>query len=178
MIERLSQYLQRRLFWATVASSAFILEVIALYFQYGMSLEPCVMCIYQRTAVFAILCAATIACFAPHSPLVRYPALLVYGVGSLWGWLIAQEHVAMQHNTDPFAFACSFEPNFPNFLPLHQWLPEFFAATGSCGNIDWQFLSLSMPNWMMIIFAGYSISFILFLYLEVHRLYNAFGKSS
>ena len=34
--------------WLLIALSAGILELTALYFQYGMGLEPCVMCVYQR----------------------------------------------------------------------------------------------------------------------------------
>jgi disulfide bond formation protein DsbB len=37
-------------------------------------------------------------------------------------------------------------------MPLHHWIPQFFEATGDCGNIDWQFAGLSMPAWMEVIF--------------------------
>jgi disulfide bond formation protein DsbB len=46
-------------------------------------------------------------------------------------------------------------------MPLHEWIPAFFAATGDCGNIDWQFVGLSMPGWMEIVFGLYAISFLL-----------------
>jgi disulfide bond formation protein DsbB len=45
-------------------------------------------------------------------------------------------------------------------MPLHEWIPSFFAATGDCGNIDWQFASLSMPAWMEVIFAAFSVVFL------------------
>ena len=47
-------------------------------------------------------------------------------------------------------------PNFPSWAPLHEWLPRIFAATGDCGDIDWQFLDMSMPQWMIVIFAIYT----------------------
>jgi disulfide bond formation protein DsbB len=41
-------------------------------------------------------------------------------------------------------------------MPLHEWCPGFFGAPGMCGDIDWQFAGLSMPQWLRIIFAGYA----------------------
>ena len=76
----------------------------------------------------------------------------------MWGYFIAREHIEMQTTTDPFAFSCEFEPNFPSFMPLHEWIPSFFQATGDCGNIDWQFAGLSMPAWMEILFALFTIT--------------------
>ncbi|TMP27361.1 disulfide bond formation protein DsbB [Pseudoalteromonas rubra] len=162
MLNKLADFSRTRLAWGALFFSAFVLEVIALYFQYAMGLEPCIMCIYQRTAVLGIVAAGLIGLTSPTSLPVRLLAMSCWGVSAIWGWLLAKEHIAMQTTTDPFAFTCDFVPNFPSFMPLHEWLPAFFAATGDCGNIDWFFAGLSMPGWMEVIFALYSISFIAF----------------
>ncbi|MFC3032379.1 disulfide bond formation protein DsbB [Pseudoalteromonas fenneropenaei] len=147
--------------WLLLALSAFLLECIALYFQYQMGLEPCIMCIYQRTAVLGVLFAGLFGAINPSALWSRLLGFATWGVASIWGFLLAREHIAMQTTTDPFAFTCDIYPNFPSFMPLHEWLPHFFAATGDCGNIDWMFAGLSMPGWMEVIFALYSIAFIL-----------------
>lgn len=139
--------------WVLLAVIATVFEATALYFQYAMDLAPCIMCIYQRTAVLGVLFAALLGCINPQNMYLRLVALASWLVASIWGFLLAKEHIMMQTTTDPFAFVCEFEPNFPSFMPLHEWLPSFFAATGDCGNIDWQFMGLSMPGWMQVIFA-------------------------
>lgn len=154
---------QQRIAWLSLAASAFIFEVIALFFQYQMDLAPCIMCIYQRTAMLGLLAAGLVGAINPTKLIYRAVGFISWGLASIWGLLIAREHIAMQTTTDPFAFSCEFEPNFPSFMPLHEWLPSFFAATGDCGNIDWQFLGLSMPAWMEIIFALFALSFIVVL---------------
>lgn len=150
--------------WLLLAFSAFTLEIIALYFQYGLDLEPCVMCIYQRTAVFAILVSSLAAAYAPTSLLVRLVGFSGWGIASIWGLIIAQQHVAMQ---DPENFmlllSCDAFPNFPTWLALHEWIPAFFEARGMCGDIDWSFMDRSMPQWMTVIFSFYSLTFLLFL---------------
>ena len=37
--------------WLLLLISALALEGTALYFQYGMDLQPCIMCIYERVAL-------------------------------------------------------------------------------------------------------------------------------
>ncbi len=154
----LAELSQKRTAWLSLAAIAFIFEVIALFFQYQMDLAPCIMCIYQRTAMLGLLAAGLVGAINPENSIVRAVSFFSWGLASIWGFLIAREHIAMQTTTDPFAFSCEFEPNFP--LPLHEWIPHFFAATGDCGNIDWQFLGMSMPAWMEVIFALFALSFI------------------
>ncbi|GKW51948.1 disulfide bond formation protein B [Pseudoalteromonas sp. NCCP-2140] len=156
----LAELATKRTPWLLLAVISLAFEITALFFQYNMGLEPCIMCIYQRTAVLGLLAAGVMGAINPQNMVVRLVAFATWGVSAIWGYFIAKEHIAMQNNTDPFAFSCAFEPNFPSFMPLHEWIPSFFAATGDCGNIDWQFASMSMPAWMEVIFAAFSVVFV------------------
>ncbi|WP_419555118.1 disulfide bond formation protein DsbB [Pseudoalteromonas luteoviolacea] len=166
-MERLASFSRSTNAWALLFISALIFEVVALYFQYAMGLEPCVMCIYQRTAMLGVLIAALIGLCGKGIYIVRLIATAGWGIASIWGWLLAREHLSMQTTTDPFAFTCAFEPDFP--VPLHEWIPSFFAVTGSCSSIDWSFAGLSMPGWMAVVFAVYSISFLIFAPLIIFK---------
>jgi len=147
----------KRSAWFILMLSAFTLEVTALFFQYQMGLDPCIMCIYQRTAVLGVFIAGLIGLSNPHNIFVRISAYIIWSISAIWGYFIAVEHIDMQTTTDIFAYSCSILPNFPSFMPLHEWIPSFFAAPGDCGEISWQFLDLSMPVWMQIIFGIYSL---------------------
>lgn len=141
--------------WSLLFLSALGLELSALYFQYMMNLQPCIMCIYQRTAIFGVLFAALIPLLM-NNILTRLFGYILWGVSAIWGLLIAIEHVDLQTAEDSFFAVCEIVPNFPKWAPLHEWIPSIFAATGDCGEIDWSFLGLSMPMWMIAIFAVYS----------------------
>lgn len=166
MIRVLAQLPERKTAWGLLFLSALALELTALYFQYGMGLEPCIMCIYQRAAVLGVLFSALLV-FVINNTLSRAVGFIGWGVSAIWGLIIAIEHVDIQTAANPFFVTCEIVPNFP--VPLHEWIPSFFAATGDCGDIDWQFLSMSMPQWMIVIFAAYSLAFIAVL---VSRLLN------
>lgn len=166
MLETLSKWTEQRTPWAILFGSAFVLELIALYFQYVMGMAPCIMCIYQRTAVVGVLLAGLLVTIS-NNTITRFIGFTGWGVSATWGTLIAVEHVEIQTAANPFFASCEVIPNFPSFMPLHEWLPAFFAATGDCGDIDWQFLTLSMPQWMIVILGFYSVLFSIVLLVRL-----------
>jgi len=149
--------------WLLLAISALGLELSALFFQYVLDLAPCIMCVYQRLAILAIFAAGFIGSLGYQNLLARTSAYILWGIGSIWGLIIAVEHVEMQENSGSLFFSCEFIPNFPTWAPLHEWIPFLFEATGDCGEISWQFFGFSMPQWMIVVYALYAITFILVL---------------
>jgi disulfide bond formation protein DsbB len=156
ILHKISKLSESRSVWLLLFASTFGLEIAALYFQYFMELRPCIMCIYQRTAVFGIM-FSTLPVVLLNNLLTRALAYFGWGISAIWGFLIAVEHVDIQTASNPFFASCEIVPNFPSWLPLHEWLPNIFAATGDCGDINWSFLEMSMPQWMIVIFAVYSV---------------------
>ena len=156
--------------WLLLAISALGLELCALYFQYVMDLAPCIMCIYQRVAIGAIILAGLVGFWGAQFLIARVIAYALWSTGAIWGLLIALEHVEMQANSGSLFFSCEFVPNFPTWAPLHQWLPAIFEATGDCGEISWQFLGYSMPQWMVVVYALYTLAFALII---INRLMHA-----
>lgn len=149
--------------WLLLAISALGLELCALFFQYAMNLAPCIMCVYQRVAIFAIMLAGIVGFLGCKFILARIVAYGLWATGAIWGLLIALEHVEMQANSGSLFFSCDFIPNFPTWAPLHEWIPALFEATGDCGEISWQFLSYSMPQWMIVVYGTYVAAFALVL---------------
>ncbi|MEG3755634.1 disulfide bond formation protein DsbB [Psychromonas arctica] len=150
---------QQRWPWLLLAASALIMELTALFFQHVMHLEPCVMCIYERLTMLAIVAAGLLGAIAPNNIFIRLSAFAVWALGSVWGLLLAIEHTDYQMNPSPFA-TCDFYPNFPEWLPLHEMLPWLFNPTGYCSDIVWTFLGYSMPQWLIVSFAIYLCIFI------------------
>jgi disulfide bond formation protein DsbB len=60
-----------------MAITALLLELAALYFQHVMLLQSCVLCIYERHALFGILSSELVGAFATKSPL-RYTAIMLW----------------------------------------------------------------------------------------------------
>lgn len=149
--------------WLLLALSALGLELCALFFQYAMGLEPCIMCVYQRVAICAIILAGVIGFIGCHFLIARVIAYTLWATGAIWGLLIALEHVEIQENSGSLFFSCDIFPNFPTWAPLHEWIPFLFEATGDCGDIAWEFLGYSMPQWMIVVYGIYTLVFVIVL---------------
>lgn len=155
MLLSLKRFSYTRTSWFLLMIAALFLEGSALFFQHKMELLPCVMCIYERVATLGVFFAALIGMISPKNPLFRWTGLIVWAISAGWGFKLAREHVSYQF-PDPnvlFGPTCDLFVQFPSWMPLNEWMPWMFEATGDCSEIVWQFLTLSMPQWLEIIFA-------------------------
>ena len=158
--------------WWLLAASAASLEITALWFQYGMGLDPCVMCVYERLAVFGLFFAGLIGALGPRRAVLRWPGYLVWALSAGWGLLLALEHVGIQSD-ETGTLSCSFLPSFPSWLKLEEWLPALFLPTGYCDDVQWQWLGVTMAEWMVVVFAIYLVILLGVVVIEVQRLRSA-----
>lgn len=159
-----------------MAITALLLELSALYFQHVMLLQPCVICIYERCALFGILGATLVGTLAPKSPL-RHVAILLWIYSALQGVQLAWRHTMIQLHPSPFS-TCDLFVTFPSWLPLDKWIPALFHASGDCAAHQWSFLTLTMPQWLVGIFAFYLVVAVMMLMVQCvsTRRHDLFGR--
>jgi disulfide bond formation protein DsbB len=153
MLQYLNQCSRGRGAWLLMALTAFILELVALWFQHVMLLQPCVMCIYERCALFGIMGAGLVGAIAPKRRCAMSP-WLIWLYSAIRGLQLAWEHTMIQLHPSPFQ-TCDFAARFPTWLPLDKWLPQVSSrpatvqyVSGSscrwrCRNGWWDFRRLS-----------------------------------
>lgn len=148
----------RGLFFLMAAASLFLI-LFALYLQNFLGEHPCPLCITQRIFVMAIGVLALLA--AIHNPAQvgrRVWSVLVF-VAAIGGGIVAGRHVWIQHLPDDLVPACG--PDlayiFQNF-PLQKAIHLLFNGDGNCHEIGWTLLTLSIPEWTLIAFAGFAIA--------------------
>ena len=123
----------------------------ALYAEHVLMLMPCPLCVFQRMAVIALGIFFLIA--AIHNPAGRgrfaYLVLVALAAGAGIG--VAGRHVWLQNLPADQVPSCG--PGFDYIIdsfPLAEALQLIFTGSGECATIDWQFLGLSMPAWVVI----------------------------
>jgi len=148
----------RAVFAAILVGCAAMLAGAIFYFQEKLALDPCPMCILSRYSFIAIGVVALVGLI--HGPRGRAPKVYaslialfaVVGVG------ISMRHSYLQH-FPPATESCGSDLEFlMNTLPLTQALPKIFAGTGSCSQVDWKMLGLSIPEWALVWFAIFGIA--------------------
>ena len=171
MLALLKQFSEKRSAWFLLAFSSLALELTALYFQYGMGLQPCVLCVYERLAMIGLFIAGIIGILAPRSLIVRLIALALGLFSGIKGLLISLRHLDLQMNPAPWK-QCEFIPNFPETLPFHQWFPTIFSPTGTCNDSQWSLFGITMVQWLVFIFAVYVIVLAVILIAQVKKSRN------
>lgn len=122
----------------------------ALYFQYGLGLEPCPLCIFQRVAVIAVGVLFLIA--ALHNPGrtgARVYAVLL-AIAAIAGALISTRHVWIQAQPPGTVAACGASLDYlMDIMPVTEVITKVLTGSGECGKVDWTLLGLSMPWWVL-----------------------------
>ena len=123
----------------------------ALYAEHQLLLMPCPLCVFQRMAVIGLGVVFLFA--ALHEPRDWgrrvYAALLLAATSS--GVAVAGRHVWLQNLPADQIPTCG--PGFDYIIdsfPLLEALRVIFSGSGECADVDWQFLGLSMPAWVLI----------------------------
>ena len=135
------------------------LLVAAYYFEFFLGLEPCPLCMLSRATVLLLgLCFLVIAIHNPKA-LARKIYHIIISLVSLLGILISGRHIYLQSLPADEVPSCGPGLDYMlDTLPMAEVLKKVLHGSGECAEVSWQFLSLSMPAWMFII---YSIFFVI-----------------
>lgn len=170
MFSMLSTWSLQRWSWLSLAFISAALLVTALYFQYGMDLAPCIMCVYQRAAIAGICAASLVGAYGRNIAVVRWIAILGWIAAAGWGLKIAHDQVLIEQIVASGGFStCPIFAEFPSWLLLDKWLPSVFNPTGMCGEVVWTFLGYSMAFWMRVIFGLILLVALLVTASQLHR---------
>ena len=123
----------------------------AYYAQYVLHLDPCPLCIFQRVGIFATAVVFLVA--AAHGPRGRgravYAALLALSSAATIG--VAARQLYIQHLPPGAVPTCGASLDIMlQFLPLKDVLVKVLSGSGECAKVDWRFLGLAMPAWVLI----------------------------
>jgi len=131
------------------------LLVAAYYFQNTLGLEPCPLCMVSRVIVFALGLAFLAA--ALHNPTGTSKKIYhgVFSIISLIGMAVSARHMYLQSLPADEVPSCGPGLDYMlDTLPMSDVLKEVMHGSGECAEVSWRFMSLSMPTWMLIIYAG------------------------
>jgi disulfide bond formation protein DsbB len=146
----------------SINSLAFIVSIgllcASLYFQFGMKLVPCPMCIFERITMFVLMVSLGVLAFHhPQGKLHRiYNGWIL--LVALIGAGICIRHVWLQQLPPELVPACG--PDLSYMLEtdsLFNVIRRVVQGSGDCAEVKWSWLGWSMPAWVLVCFTLYSI---------------------
>ncbi len=135
----------------------------AQYLQHIDGLLPCPLCVAQRVIYWLLGLTALLAFLQNPRNIGRqlYGGLMT--IFALAGAVVAFRQSWLIRYPESFECGISPEERFLNALPIAEWWSGMFEANGDCTDVDWEFLSLTIPDWSLVAFvslgllAGYAV---------------------
>lgn len=142
-----------RWYWLGLVACGALLAIAYFYFQLELGLPPCPLCMFQRACLVGVgfFCLLGVV-FRPKKLGARF---LAFGgvIFSALGLAIAGRQVWLQHLPADKVPECGPDLAFMlDSFPLMQTIQTVLAGSGECAEVQWQFLSFSMPEWMILVF--------------------------
>lgn len=134
----------------------------AIYAEKYLGFVPCPLCMFQRVCIGALGIVFLIAALHP----AKRTGAIVYGVllflvagAATW---VAGRHVWIQAQPYGTVPACGAPlDTLLDMFPLAEVIKKVMFGGGECGVIDWTFLGISMPGWVLIAAVALGIAAVL-----------------
>jgi len=144
--------LERRLVNGAGFLACVLMMAYALYSERVLGFEPCPLCMFQRVGVLILGGVFLLAALHnPRSlPLARIYAALI-GLAAAFPTYVAGRHVYIQSLPEGSVPSCGASFDYMmDVFPLMTVIEKVLTGAGECQKIDWVFLGLSMPAWVLV----------------------------
>jgi len=143
--------LNRRILNGAGAAVCLALLAYAYYAQYVLHLEPCPLCMFQRITMLAL--GIVFLAAALHHPRGwgAYVYACLIGLAALATVGVAARHVYIQSQPPGTIPACGAPLEaLMQMFPVTQVIRKVLRAGGECAQVNWTFLGLAMPAWVLL----------------------------
>lgn len=160
--------------WLLLILSSLCFEAIALYYQYVLGFQPCVVCIQVRILlVVCLLVSLAGLCWRQHAA-ARIAALLTLLISYIA--LIERSWELLGTERGFIMGSCSFDLGLPNWLAVDQWLPFLFKVQTTCGYTPEIAFGFSMAEVLLALFVLFAAFILCLLLLDIKTAAHSLGK--
>jgi len=128
---RLAKISSSATYWVLLVVIGLCFEGVALYYQYVLELQPCVMCIQVRIWVMALIFVSLAAVWVRRNVfmnLLAHMLTVVIAIGLL------ERSYELLGTERGFTFSdCGLDLGMPAWFALDTWFPAMFKVQTSCG---------------------------------------------
>mgnify|MGYP000004705575 CR=1 FL=1 len=136
------------------ASTIIALLVAIFYFQGYLGLTACPLCIFQRIGMLGAGAFFLLAAIQGPGQFGLRVYALIGLIPSLFGAGIAARHIWIQSLPADKVPACG--PDLAYMMeafPFQKMITTVLRGSGECAEVQWSLLGLSIPGWVLVVFA-------------------------
>ena len=138
--------------YGLVSAVSLSLIIIALFFEYILLLEPCLLCYAQRYSVYLLLISSLIALSHINHSLAFFRIYLsVFSFITIMGGAFSLRQLYLQGLPKEQLPSCGPDLEYLlESLPLLDVLLKIIQGDGKCAEVAWSFLGISIPGWVLV----------------------------
>ena len=168
----------KRWYWLGLLGSTALIAVAYFYFQLQLGLVPCPLCMFQRACLVGVAAVCLLGILINPKGFGSKVIALLSSAFSLLGLGIAGRQVWLQYLPADQVPECGPGLDFMlETFPVMEMLESVFKGSGECAEVQWVFLSFSMPEWMILVFLVMTIISLRLLFIRKRNYFSgALGR--
>lgn len=142
----------------------------AVFIEPFSSMDPCPMCMMQRSVFLLIGIICLIAGIHNAAPIGQKVYAALVAIISILGASIATRQLWLQSLPEDQVPACG--PGIDYMLevfPLLEVIEMAIRGTGDCAKVQWTFLNISIPGWSLLAFITFVLLAISILFIKRNK---------
>lgn len=140
----------------------------ALYYQYYLDWDPCVLCIQIRVVMAGIMLVSGLMLFLARFPLMRLIGFISQALLAVYLFIKSRALYRIETGLDQAE--CMFSAGLPEWLNLEAWWPSVFEVRSACGDSPELLMGISMVEGLYYSSAVAMLIAILFACLSFYAL--------
>lgn len=141
---------------------------VALYYQYAMAWEPCVLCIHIRIYMLGLMVLSLLMVFLARFKFIRLFAYFGQSALAIPLFLSCRELYRIEVGLE--LAGCMFNAGLPSWFDLEAWLPAVFEVRSACGDSPELLFNITMAEALYIGSAIAMLGAILLTLLSIYSL--------
>ena len=148
-LHNLAKLGRSRGYWLTWLLFTLISEGGALYYQYVLEYEPCVLCIQVRIWLAGAILIALLMVLVCRQRLLSILGQLLFTLVMVG--LVERSYLLLGTERGWVMGDCNFDLGLPSWLALEQWWPTVFKVQASCGYTPVLLFGMTTAEALMVI---------------------------
>lgn len=128
---------------------------IALYYQYAMAWEPCVLCIHIRVLMLGLILLSLLMIFLARFRPIRLLGFIAQTALAIPLFMTCRELYRIEVGLQEAG--CMFNAGLPAWFDLEAWLPSIFEVRSACGDSPVLLFNITMAE---ALYVGSTLSMI------------------
>lgn len=152
LINKLQRLSTGSAYWLAYIVGGISLLVVALFYQYQLEEQPCVVCIQIRLWILALILLAVMGLLLRKYKVLNIGVQLAVVLATLG---FVERSYLLLGTERGFIFAdCGFDAGLPSWFAIEQWLPGIFQVEASCGYTPELMFGVTMAEALMLLSVG------------------------